>query len=207
MAAKPASAKNWVKSHRLLSVLVLVLLILGGFLVYRQYSIAQERQRFEQARASIDELYTEIVATAGEPDKSERSQSCGYASRKFDRGPRSCSVRVQFVYGVTSNEDASNKFNQIRLGLKKKSDIFLVTYSNEQEVTPFKKLKANNDEKEAGISTPEKRSGLSCSMRLIYAKSDNDSHFIISTTQPESLSASISCYGDAKEEHYPVRSE
>jgi hypothetical protein len=182
---------------------ILSLVIIAGFLVYRQFEIKEEKQRFEQARASIDALYTEIVAIAGEPDKTETSESCGYAERKFDRGPRSCNVRTAFVYSLSDEKAANQQYKSVKSGLSESQGYFTITFTNEGERLPLKPYD-ESFENEIDYSMREVLTSMNCSLSVRYGSSDADWHFINSTAERNSISVSMGCRGDAKAEHYPA---
>lgn len=85
------------------------LIVLGGLLILylgiiRPIVVRMEKAKFEKAATELEGLYSQIVAKVGQPDQVSRDKSCGYASRDFQRGPRSCSVDITFVI---KNKDAA----------------------------------------------------------------------------------------------------
>jgi len=185
-------------------ILILILFVaVGGLLFYRDYSIKADKDRFEQAKASIDKLYSDIVANAGEPANAEKSQSCGRAEFKNSGGPLSCLVRIAFVYAVKDSADATDKYGAVQQAISKYGDIFIKTFSNEAEVYPFSALADDRDDKEIGVSLAEIKSGMGCSIRVVYAHGEDLSHRLSIGGAPEALSGSIACQDGAKAEHYP----
>lgn len=182
----------------------MILLVVGaiGFGLYRDYSVKADKEKFEQAKASIDALYADIVATAGQPDKEERGQTCGYAEFKNSKGPLSCMVRIAFVYPTGNNGEATTIFSNMNRALDLNSN-FEVTFTNELEVIPFTALESRTDQKEIGMSILESGSGIVCSFRLIYAVIERDSHYLLLDSGSESISGLIACKDEAKAEHYP----
>lgn len=196
-AAKQRAVKNkwWILA---------ILLVIGaiGYGVYRDYSIKADKEKFEQAKASIDALYADIVATTGEPAKVEGGQTCGYAEFKNSKGPLSCMVRIAFVYPAGNNSEATTTFRSMSQALNINSN-FKVTFTNESEVIPFAELESKTEQKEIGMSILEGNSDIVCSFRLIYADKERDSHYLMTDTGSENISGLIACKDDAKAEHYP----
>src|SRR3989344_2632351 len=126
-----------VKSNKVLVVIILVVAVVGGFVAYQQYSIWADKRKFEQARASIDALYADIVAQAGQPDRVEKSQTCGYANRKYEQGPLSCSVKAHFAFSADNNTQATEIAEKVHQTISVKTDIAKVTYSNQATALPF----------------------------------------------------------------------
>ncbi len=79
-----------VKKHKILSILVLLVILVAVLLVRHSIELRRDKEKFEQARTSLDKVYAEIVATVGTPGASEEKQSCLYENREIGRGPLGC---------------------------------------------------------------------------------------------------------------------
>jgi len=204
MATNFKNLSQKLKRNQGIVLITLLVVMIGGIVAYRQYSIWADKQRFEQAQASIDALYSDIVANVGQPDKVEKGQTCGYASRKYERGPLSCGDYLYFVYGVANNNQANERFQGIKQAILQNQSTFNVTFSNETSVVPFNTLRDNRDREEIGMDITETKSNIACTLRALYASKDSNGHVLTTDVQTENMSVAIGCSDDAKVEHYPI---
>lgn len=185
---------------------LVILLVTGliGFGVYRDYSIKADKEKFEQAKASIDALYTDIVARAGEPEKVEIKESCSRASRKLEKGPLSCGSHVYLVYPTANESEATALVININDTLNLASDTLKITYTNSSTELPFEEVNASVKRQETSSSFIDIRSGISCSMSFVYALSGDLYHVFSSDVSEKSTSVQIVCGDSAKAEYYPL---
>jgi hypothetical protein len=195
--------KQKVKSNQGIVLIVLLVVVVGGFVAYQQYAIWANKHKFEQARASIDTLYTDIVTQVRKPDKVERSQTCGYAARKYERGPLSCGDYLYLVYGVADDSQATDIANNLVTVMSTDKD-FEVTFSDVATNLPFTPI-SDGREKELGLDLIEKKSGMHCSTEYIFAAKGDDSLYLSTDSTDLNLSIAFVCQGDARTEHYDLK--
>lgn len=199
-------AKNNPLVIRWLLLIVLLFLVGLGYALYKDYSVKADKQRFEKAQASIDKFYADIVSKVGQPAKVQRSQTCGYAARKFEKGPLSCGDYLYFVYGVNDKSQASVLVQDISTILAK-SDMFDVTFSDSNSNLPFSLLSDAKRYQEVSTGFIESKSRLHCSSRSVYANKASIYHVLTVDTSNENLSTALVCQGNAKAEHYPPKGQ
>lgn len=124
---KTKNKKTWLTNPKNRPHIFLVALIFlgGGFFAYQSYAKWQDKNKFKQAQASINELYSEIVAKVGQPDNYQKTNSCSRPNLKFEQGPLSCDVDIDFIFGVKNESEALNLFKNIQNTIKARSDLFV----------------------------------------------------------------------------------
>ena len=192
---------SWIKPHKWLSLLILLLLIIIGFSIYQKISIYNNKRAFEQARTTIDSIYADIVKQVGQPDNHKRVSSCDYASREFGHGPLGCSVYVEFAYSVNNNERATS--------IVKRSSVILssdqkITYSNLSSVTPFKNI-SKNPLQRVSISFSKNSYGFTCTLTSVYSVPYRLSGYLSVANKGDVLSSIIGCEGPAKQAYYKLQ--
>ena len=172
--------------------------------MYREYSIRADKERFEKAKASIDALYADIVANVGEPNTSERNQSCGRTNQKNDAGRLSCGVMMYFAYTATDHIQASELATKIHQTLDVRIDLADITYTDMNSKLPYSKL-IDKQYQIASTKYQDKKTKIKCFLSTTYAISDSAFH-VITTSAPHSMSVQLGCSDKAKTEHYPLNS-
>lgn len=138
MAKQSASKKKSLKDDKLAWFAAAILVLGFGYYAYNSYIKWNDRHRFEQAQASIDELYTDIVAKVGEPNNYRRSASCSRPNQKFEQGPLSCNVGVEFVYDLNDRSEAESKYESAQSVIKNQNQLFtLTTYDKKLKDVSF----------------------------------------------------------------------
>ena len=105
MAINTQKIRQKAKKNQGIILIFFLIVVVGGFVAFRQYAIWVDKEKFEQAQASIDALYADIVTQVGQPSNYERSQSCGRPNQKYNQGPLSCNVGIGFVYALNEGSD------------------------------------------------------------------------------------------------------
>jgi hypothetical protein len=201
---------SWLKNPKNRPQVVLIVLVIlgGGYFAYQSYAKWQDKHKFEQAQASINELYSEIVTKVGQPGISRSKYSCRYASLKYSRGPLSCGFESQFAYRVdrggvqanivvtAANEIVSKDLNFINYKVGAISDL------------PFKPFSEFTGVQSTSLTFIEKKTSLACSLKFNYFPySDGDvSQFVTSASGKVNLSAQIGCGGYSKGKYYQLES-
>ena len=123
MVKQAKSRIVWPKEHKLLSLLILVVLGVVSFFVYQRVALELNKRDFQQARAAIDKVYADIVTQVGRPDNSKRVNDCSRPDQEFGQGPLSCSVGIDFIYGVNNELDADTLFKKIQAVIGSHGDL------------------------------------------------------------------------------------
>jgi hypothetical protein len=204
-AGKQKRFLTLIKKYKIVSVFIVAVLLLLVCVIYSQIQAINEKARFEQARASLDKVYADIVKEAGKPDAEKKTQRCTYGSRKYGKGPLGCSVSVNFVYGVKNVIEAKKLTDRIDISIGKNKSILTKTYTS-KDLNPFSTEYEWKIVQEIGSDYTDIKSGLSCTLSYIYAPNSTSFHTIISVKAAKNMSVVLVCGGSAKVEHYPVKS-
>lgn len=207
----------WIKHHRLISFLAVLLIIFIGVSTYNKVLAWQEKKEYEKARVALEALYTDIEKNVGNPDKVERESRCGYGSAKLTRGFRGCSVSISFKYSVSGPAETTQKAESI---INETNRHFDITYSDFSSKLPFRPLEAErvrdpnmrglliSNEAVASIQSDEVINFLgydrSCTVSFLYGRGDYYALPMPNDGSPEHLSVYLVCGGGAQAEHYPV---
>lgn len=85
-----------------------VLGVVGYVLIIRPLQIRAQKQNFVKAEASLEALASQIQNTVGKADETKKEKSCGYASRVYTKGPRSCAVNFDLLFKSKNLADSNN---------------------------------------------------------------------------------------------------
>lgn len=176
------------------TVLILLATITGviviGLFTKNQTEISKERQQFLAAQKEVDALGDKL-AKATNPDKHGAVAFCSYSSAKYGKGTRFCWSKYYLVYLNTDEKNALNKFTEAEkiFGESKKYSVRDSEYMSSLKNLAFQSAL---DEK--------------CSVAVYYNETQNSNNGVPSFTQPaNSSSIVVSCSGEAKAEHFPVK--
>jgi hypothetical protein len=126
----------WPKKHKWQSLLILLLIVAIGALAYDAIVYRLDKRAWFQAKESIDTIYADIVAKAGQPDDISKSNSCGRFRGEFgEQGPITCEIDVDFIYPFTNVKQAGKLKNEIRGIVNSHNDIWLSSQATSQD--PF----------------------------------------------------------------------
>lgn len=181
----------------------LVGLVVLGVLIYLGLIVNQKRQ-FAQAEKEMDSLAAKIVEKVGKPDQQKKEKSCGYASREFGRGPRSCGVSIYMLY---ENKDI-NQANVMAKTLSRTLNIMPSEYTMDKylvggyryEFTPGDG-RAIDQTLGADLKT---NSSKSCSIELVHPVVSSSYTNMFNAVKEENFLVGIVCAGDAMAEYFPV---
>lgn len=185
------------KIKKILIYGVLAVAIIGAAIYI--FLIQREKAQFNQAEKEIDALYAQIVEKVGKPDQEKKEKSCGYASRVYGKGPRSCSVSTYMLFENKSNLDSNAMMAIIAESIK-------ITPSDNlarEEVTSFTPYDQHRFNQTFGDDL-QSSSKKNCSISFSYPVMPYLSA-PIKPTQKENLLISLGCGGPAIAEHYPLR--
>lgn len=203
---KPSIIFNAIKSfyakHPIISILLIIFCV---WAIVWLGQVSVERYKFYQAERKIDKLAADLQSRLGNEVTLKKERSCGYGSEKYGRGARSCLIR----YGVEISP--INTARATLLATKLKAAI-------EENVT-FKDKKVEGNDLPFD-STPDeggiRSQGFSIGLDEIKDKEPKcgtgATYLILSTRSKEvvpgsadTLTLSMTCYGSAKWEYFPVR--
>lgn len=171
--------------------------VLLNFALVRPTQLYLEKARFEKAAKQLEGIYGQIEAKIGKPDQITRDKSCGYASREFGRGPRSCSVNVEVIY----NNRSIDEINAI---LEKTSDLMGGrAYDALNRTAAFTTISNNTSQTLSLDLSTIRIDGLGCSVDYSYPLTkENTTSYGRATNN--NLLISLGCGGDALSEYYHV---
>ena len=66
----------WVRTHKIYSLLILIVLLIAGIFVYEKVALELNRLAFKSAQHAIDTVYEDIVKGVGQPDNSKATNEC-----------------------------------------------------------------------------------------------------------------------------------
>lgn len=180
-----------------IALVVLGVIGAGGYQIYR---IRQEKHNFAQAEADINTLAQQIQDTISQADEVKTEKSCGYASRKFEKGPLGCGVTVSMVVGVDNTQQANEIRQKLNLLLDSGMQPFSIVFSSPES---FSEIEAPHRVQRIGYDLGSGFDNPPCTIGLSYAKSGRLS---LSTTsaKEENLLLELNCGGPALSKIYPV---
>lgn len=89
--AKPSKVKSWIDAHRLLT---LCIVLVGGYILWNQVVLRViEVQRLKNMEGKISALSDRLYVNYDV--RSQIIKNCSRLSRKFDREPLLCSIRLE----------------------------------------------------------------------------------------------------------------
>ena len=163
------------------------------------FLIQREKAQFNQAEKEIDALYSQITDKVGKPDQEKKEKSCGYASRVYGKGPRSCSVSRSLLYSNNSLDKANVKLNTLSslVGGELRDDMV------RDDRTQFEKYIDSKPDQNFS-QTLETKTVLNCSVQYQYPVLPSIFKEF-GELQGENFALYLSCGGPAMAEHYPLR--
>lgn len=174
-------------------------LLVLGIIFYRNYSVAVDKRRFEQARESIDKLYAEIEASVGKPNISEKKENCSRPSLKFEKGPLSCDVSVDFSFSTRNINDANNLMISI-VSIINASNYIKIDSSSSLVTLLFSNRLDQGANERRSQNFQEKKSSMNCSITYRYLIPSEE----IQNTNMATLSISLGCHAKSRAKHYPM---
>ncbi len=95
-----------VKHKKLFVFAVFLAVWFGVWFTAHTVRVAIERNQYNHATQELNNLYEEIVADVGKPDKTEFKPYCHRSSIKYEKGPLACFITRSFSYVLDSEADA-----------------------------------------------------------------------------------------------------
>lgn len=192
--------------------IVFIVIAAGLFLyllVYRPVAIYLEKRNYTRAQSSLEDLLVKIEGKVGKPDQIKREQSCHYASQKFARGSRSCSVTIFALYENKNSQESTIIMNNAAQTVGSNLRIDYITASerkNGERGNIF--IKSDRKVNQTFHQDLTNIHALYCGVSYSYPMPP-DPYYLVTdsfqTKSPENIQIDLSCSGDAIYEHFPVK--
>jgi hypothetical protein len=187
------------KKGKLVAVVTLVGLGVLTFWGYNTYQVRADKQRFEEARATIDSIYADIVTQLGEPDDYKRSNTCSRPYQEFTGyGAPQCDVGIIIVYGL-ENEEAANTNMKLVQESASKPPKFMSNSTLDPSIA--ESSVTNTIFNTASDSYNFK--GLRCVINYVY-DTPQETYLNIKDSTKKPFQVSIGCAGEAKSQLYKL---
>lgn len=183
-----------------MTALLLIILAVAGIFIYEKIALEQNKRAFAEARDAIDTIYKDIVAKVGTPDSSRRTSECSRPSVEIGKGPLSCDVGTDFIYGVADKPEADVLKFRIQNVIGDHPDLF-------KQIAPpapsFPLNPAPGNNTDSQINYYRTKSGMECSVKYVY---DMPREIQLSTKDhnEKGIGILIGCFADARTEFYPI---
>jgi hypothetical protein len=194
-SAKTKNQTGVFKRHfKFSAAIVLLVLLIGAYFVYEKVALEMNKRDFQQARAAIDNVYSEIVHQVGQPDNFKKYNLCDTYKNEFENGPISCNVNVDFIYSVRDEDDAN-------IILKKLQKIILDNGLIESALANFiQDRTVGNSYFHDAIDNYE-YSKLRCVSKYIY-DTPSETYLTVKNKNRKSFQINLGCAGLAKDNYY-----
>ena len=191
----------WVKFHKLYSLLILIVLLVGGIFVYQKVTLELNRRAFAQARVAIDAVYADIVAQVGQPDNYKRESECS----KSYFGPYelriSCSVDTDFIYAVKDQQEADAKTAKINEIVDKQQSRLRPTSAPKSDI--YVNPAPGDPDTNTSINYYKGPGGLLCIFKYVYDTPTDTYLQLVHPDSKKSFYVTTGCTGNAKNQYYP----
>lgn len=101
-AKRTTNRQKWLNLLKV--VIAVVVLFFAGRTAYNfvrtQITYRQDKERFAETEKDMQSAYNAIVAKVGKPYETKVSKGCSYGALKFQRGPLSCGIGYNLVFGA-----------------------------------------------------------------------------------------------------------
>jgi hypothetical protein len=195
------SLKSWLKDpkNRPAITVTIVLVLIAGLWGYHAVAKWQNKRQFEHARASIDQLYSDIVANVGKPDNHKRTDICSRPNMKFEQGPLSCDVDLSFIYGVENEPEALDKMHKIQNVINSHKD-----FNSQGAVSKLISSSSIGSNLYQGARDTYKYEDLDCVVVFTYDTPSETYLELTNSLSKKTFYISIGCGGYARSEVFPL---
>jgi hypothetical protein len=196
---KNFSRLRWPRDHKLISLLVIVVLLIGGYFVYEAVALRMNRHDFEQARTAIDTIYSDIVSQVGQPDDYKKERSCSRPYQEFTGyGSPNCDVGFSLIYGTQDEVKA----NAILQKVQSEINMHQVLKHTSQSLSYLTDKFVINANYHASSDTYS-LNGLKCVANYVFDTPD-ETTLTIKDNSKKPLEITFGCYGPARQAYYPL---
>lgn len=102
----------WLKLHRRVSVALIILVLALCYLPLHAYRGYADNKKFRHTKIAMDAVYADIVTHLGQPDNVKSRSGC-FKSHGL-RNHISCSLETDFIYGLSTSDQAEVILHQIQ---------------------------------------------------------------------------------------------
>jgi len=191
---------TWPRKHKWLTLLTIVLLVIIAVFTYFKISLELNRRAFQQAAHAIETIYADIVKEIGPPDDNRYSRECSRPSVVYDQGPLSCSIGIDFIYGVSDKQEPDQLKERIKSVINHHSNLLLPTTAPPSfiDVNP-----APGNNTDSTIDYFKTSAGMECTSKYTY---DMPREIQLNTKNrnEKGFGISISCSSDARGQFFPM---
>lgn len=191
----------WVRSHKLYSLFIFIVLLVVGFFVYEKIALELNKQAFAQARVAINTVYADIVSQVGQPDNSKQTSECSRSHVAIGDGPLSCYLDTEFIYAVTNKQQADQLMKNIKSVINNNTDLF-VSSSAPTSIIYVNPAPSSGSNSEINYYST---SGLFCAIKYVYDTPKETFLELLNHNNKKTFFAALSCSGDAREAFYSLQ--
>ncbi len=191
--------KKTFKHKKFVTALIVLLVLAAGYWVYGQVTTYGNKRDFQQARKTIDTVYSQIVDQVGSPDSYKSGNSCSRSYQEFNGYvDMSCDVDISFVYAVSNREEAQNKINIMQKVINSKNELLKPSRPINTTIMTTGLVTTNY----YGAQNFYKYGSLECTSKYVYNTPDDT--FLKLKHDGKPLYVVIGCTGPAKKQYYPL---
>jgi len=190
----------WVRTHKLVSLILAIILVVVGFFVYQKVALELNKRAFANARTAIDTVYADIVKEVGQPDNSKSTNECSRSHVAIGDGPLSCSVNTSFIYDVSNRSEADQLMNDAQKVVKKHTNIFksVPAPPSSIDITPAISDVNNSEVNYYSVA------GMFCTIKYVY-DTPRESDLVLQNSRDKiPYFVAITCSADARNIFYPL---
>ena len=190
----------WIRAHKLVSLVLMVILLILGFFVYQRVTLELNKRAFAQARTAIDAVYEDIVENVGQPDNFKATNECSRSHIAIGDGPLSCYIDNEFIYGVEDKNEANSLRQKIKSTISNHSDVLKPTpqTTSSIDITPSGSTETNI------FVDHYDSAGLLCAIKYVFEIPREIALELKRGSNKKPFFVVISCSGDAREIFYPL---
>jgi hypothetical protein len=189
-----------IRNHKILFIIGLLALLILVLLIKNGVEARKDKEKFEQARTSLDKVYADITSTVGAPDNYKGNNHCNESFFGAYNLVTNCSVGIQLAYATASLDEANTKF------------ITIQSLIDTNKFKPLGSLTSGMSDFKDGAQSYKKALGtykfsdLNCGASYIFDSPEKSAlNLSDGTKNKKELFIDISCYGLAKKGYYSLQ--
>jgi hypothetical protein len=192
------SLLGWIGGHKLVSFTLILIIAIAGYFAYRAIALRQNKHDFQQASATINDIYNNIVRQVGEPDNAKVASYCTRTYQEFaGYSSPTCHIDTSIIYGLNNEDDANTILKKIQSLVSTDSRSFKPT---KQLSDSIKDTLVASSIYHAASDTYQAY-GLKCVLNYIY-DTPREIDLKVSGLNKKPFEITIGCYGPAKQQYY-----
>lgn len=203
LMVKPLSSKlkrfiSWLRTHKLASVALVLILLVVGFFVYEKVALELNKRAFQNARTAINAVYADIVKNVGPPDNNKHESSCSRPSQVYGQGPLSCDVRTSIIYGLSDKDQANTIFKTVQITMNQNKKFKSVMLEPD-----ISSLPVGNSIYTSATDRYKMGGGIDCTMSYWY-DTPRQTDLVINDKNKKTFEIILNCNGWARTEFYSM---